>query len=341
MSDPVIAEVTRGSIVESRHEGSYAVVGADGRLLASAGDIDRPVYPRSAIKALQAMAAIENGVVDRFGFVPEEIALMCASHGGEPRHVAAALGMLAKCGLGAEDYECGTHWPSFDPAAHDLARAGLDAGPVHNNCSGKHAGMLALAMTLGADPKGYVRPDHPVQQAVAKVIGDLCDVDMTAVPRAVDGCSVPTWALPLRNLALGFSRLASGEGLNEIRRAAARRIIEAVRAHPFMVAGTGRFCTALMQFVPRAFVKTGAEGVYCACVPHAGIGIALKCDDGAGRAAEVTAAAVLAGLDVWSEAERAALAGFTHTPLYNRNQIEVGEVRALDQHAIGGPHPMA
>ncbi len=328
MSDPVIAEVTRGPIVESRHEGSYAVVGPGGALLASAGDIDRPVYPRSAIKAFQAMAALEQGVADRFGFGLEEIALMCASHGGEPRHVAAALGMLAKCGLAPENYECGTHWPSFDGASHDLARAGLDAGPVHNNCSGKHAGMLALALTLGADPKGYVRPDHPVQQAVARVLGDLCDADITAAPRAVDGCSVPTWALPLRNLALGFSRLASGEALSEPRRAAAHRIIEAVRAHPFMVAGTGRFCTALMQLVPRAFVKTGAEGVYCACVPHAGVGIALKCDDGAGRAAEVTVAAVLAGLDVWTEAEKAALKGFAHMPLYNRNQFQVGEVRA-------------
>jgi len=329
MSDPVIAEVTRGSIIESRHEGSYAVVGKGGALLASAGDIDRPVYPRSSIKAFQAMAVIENGAVDRFGFSLEEIALMCASHGGEPRHVAAALGMLAKCGLGPENYECGTHWPSFDAAAHDLARAGLDAGPVHNNCSGKHAGMLALALTLGADPRGYVRPEHPVQQAVAQVLGEVCDVDMAAVPRAVDGCSVPTWALPLRNLALGFSRLASGEGLNEARRAAAHRIFEAVRAHPFMVAGTGRFCTALMQLVPRAFVKTGAEGVYCASVPHAGLGVALKCDDGAGRAAEVAVAAVLAGLDVWTDAESAALTGLTRMPLYNRNQFQVGEVRAL------------
>ncbi len=329
MSNPVIAEVTRGAIVESRHEGAYAVVAGDGALLASAGDIDRPVYPRSAVKAFQAMAAIENGVADRFGFNLEEIALMCASHGGEPRHVAAALGMLTKCGLGPDSYECGTHWPTQEEAAHDLARAGQRPGPVHNNCSGKHAGMLALALTLDADPKGYIRPDHPVQQAVAKVMGDLCDVDMTAAPRAVDGCSVPTWALPLRNLALGFSRLASGEGLSKARKGAAHRIIEAVRAHPFMVAGTGRFCTALMELVPRAFVKTGAEGVYCAAIPHAGLGLALKCDDGAGRAAEVAIAAVLAGLDVWTESETAALTGFSRSLIYNRNQFHVGEVRAL------------
>jgi L-asparaginase II len=329
MNNPVIVEVVRGPIVESRHTGSYALTAADGPLVASAGDIDQPVYPRSAIKAFQAIAVIENGAADRFGFTPEEIALMCSSHGGEPRHVAVAASMLAKCGLGPQDYECGTHWPSREDAAHDLARSGHEPGPIHNNCSGKHAGMLALALTLGVDPCGYTGPGHAVQRAVARVLGDLCDCDIDAAPRAIDGCSVPTWAIPLRNLALGFARFSSGESLGEARRAAARRIIEAVRAHPFMVAGTERFCTMLMERVPRAFVKTGAEGVYCACVPHAGLGLAIKCDDGAGRAAEVATAAVLASLDVWTNAEQAALAHLTHQPLYNRNRFEVGEVRAI------------
>jgi L-asparaginase II len=329
MSNPVIAEVVRGPIVESRHRGAYAVMAADGSLVASAGDIEAPVYPRSAIKAFQAMAAIAAGAADRFGFVSEEIALMCSSHNGEPRHVAVAQSMLAKCGLGPESCECGAHWPMCEQATLDLARSGHEPGPIHNNCSGKHAGMLALALTLGADPRGYTTPDHPVQRAVAQVLGDLCDCDMAAAPRAIDGCSVPTWAIPLRALALGFARLASGEGLSAIRRAAACRILAAVRAHPFMVAGTGRFCTALMGKVPRAFVKTGAEGVYCACVPHAGLGLALKCDDGASRAAEAATAAVLAGLDVWSETERTALAGFTRRCQYNRNHFEVGAVRAV------------
>jgi L-asparaginase II len=329
MNNPVIAEAVRGPIVESRHEGAYAVVAADGALIASAGDIDRRVYPRSAIKAFQAMAVIENGAADRFGFTPEDIALMCSSHDGEPAHVRVAAGMLAKCGLGPESYECGTHWPGSEEAAHALARSGHEPGPIHNNCSGKHAGMLALALTLGADPHGYTRPEHPVQHAVARVLSDLCDCDMSTAPRAIDGCSVPTWAIPLSGLALGFARFASGEGLGEIRRAAARRIIEAVRAHPFMVGGTGSFCTELMRQVPRAFVKTGAEGVYCGCVPHAGLGLALKCDDGASRAAEVTTAAVLAGLDAWGEGERGALAELTRHILYNRNRFEVGEVRAV------------
>jgi L-asparaginase II len=157
----------------------------------------------------------------------------------------------------------------------------------------------------------------------------MCDVDADTLPCGIDGCSVPTWAIPLRNMALGFARLASGEGLSAERKAAAARIIAAVRAHPFMVAGTDRFCTRLMTKVPRAFVKTGAEGVFCGAVPHAGLGIALKCDDGAGRASEAGFAAVLAALDVWTPEEKAALASFSHATLKNWRKTEVGEVKAV------------
>jgi L-asparaginase II len=329
MTNPLIAEAVRGALVESRHRGAYAVVAADGAIVASAGDIDAPVYPRSAVKALQALAVIESGAADRYGFDEEEIALMCASHGGEPRHLAVAWRMLDKCGLGPERYECGAHWPLSEEAAHELARAGGRPGPIHNNCSGKHAGMLALALMLGVDPAGYIAFSHPVQRAVARVLGDVCSCDIAALPHAIDGCSVPTWAIPLRAIALGFARLASGTGLSDKRRTAARRILSAVRANPFLVAGSGRFCTALMERVPRAFVKTGAEGVFCAAVPHAGLGLALKCDDGASRAAEVATAAALARLEVWNEAERRALADLSHRTLQNWNRFDVGEVRAV------------
>jgi L-asparaginase II len=162
-----------------------------------------------------------------------------------------------------------------------------------------------------------------VQRAIARTIGTLCDIDLDSQPVGIDGCSVPTWAIPLKNLALGFARFASPDF------AGGRRIIEAVRAHPFMVAGTGDFDTLLMEAVPRAFIKTGAEGVYCGAIPHAGLGIALKCDDGASRASEVAIASVLASLDVWTAEERAALERFREHDLRNWRQIEVGEVRGL------------
>ena len=329
MIDPVLAEVTRGGTVESVHRGAWAVIGPGGKLLASAGGIDSPVFPRSAIKAFQCLPAMEAGVADEYGMSDEEIALACASHNGEEDHVRVARAALAKAHVSEDLYECGAQWPSLARALRDLVQSGGEALPVHNNCSGKHAFMLAFAMRLGADPHGYTRRDHPVQQAIEKLMGEMCDCDLSNAPCGIDGCSVPTWAIPLRNIALGFQRFASGEGLSEARAAASRRIIAAVRAHPYMVAGTRRFCTELMEAVPRAFVKVGAEGVYCCAVPHAGIGIAMKVDDGASRGAEVAVARVLADFDCWTNEEKSALEGMTRHTLTNWRGIEVGEVRAV------------
>jgi L-asparaginase II len=329
MPNPVIAEVTRGGVVESRHTGSYAVVDAAGKLVAAAGDTERGVFPRSAIKAFQCLPLIESGAADRFGLSDEELALACASHAGEAPHVRVAASMLAKVGMSETQYECGTHWPYDVSAQRDLVRHGQEPRAIHNNCSGKHAGMLALARQLGTPVESYVKIDHPVQRAVARTMSELCDIDVDAQPHGIDGCSVPTWAVPLRNLALGFARFASGATLSETRKAACRRIIEAVRAHPFMVSGTNRFCTQVMQRVPRAFVKTGAEGVFCGAVPHAGLGIALKCDDGASRASEAAMAAIMASLPVWTDAERQALKSFAETDLSNSRKIHVGDVHAV------------
>lgn len=329
MTHPILVEVTRGGMVESQHNGSYVVVDGKGRVVASAGDIEMPVFPRSAIKALQCLPVIESGAADRYGFSDEEIALICSSHNGEPRHVAAALSMLAKVGLSEAAYECGAHWPLETEALHAMIQAHEKPGQIHNNCSGKHAGMLAVAQRLGADHHGYVERGHQVQRRIAEVLSAMCDVEADTLPCGIDGCSVPTWAIPLKNLAQGFARLGSGEGVSSARQAAAARIIAAVRANPFMVAGTGRFCTKLMTKVPRAFVKTGAEGVFCGAVPHAGLGIALKCDDGAGRASEAAFAAVLAGLDMWTVEEKTALSSFAHATLKNWRKIEVGEVKAV------------
>jgi L-asparaginase II len=330
MANPVLVEVTRGGIVESRHTGAYAVSDASGGIVAAQGDIDQAVFPRSAIKAFQCLPVIESGAADAYGFSDEELALACASHNGEPAHVGIARAMLSKAGICEDDYECGAHWPQRAQSLHELVRSGGQPLPVHNNCSGKHAGMLALARHLRADSHGYSGRDHPVQRIIARTIEELCDVDCDALPCGVDGCSVPTWAIPLRKLALGFARFASGAGVSPERRRASERIIAAVRANPFMVAGTDRFCTRLMQAVPRAFVKTGAEGVFCGAVPHAGLGIALKCDDGAHRAAEVLMAAVLARLPAWTEEETETLRSFAHANLRNWRGIEVGEIRAVN-----------
>lgn len=323
MINPVIAEVTRGGIVESRHRGAYCVVDRKGHVVAAEGAIAAAIFPRSSVKAFQCLPLVESGAADRFGFTDEEIALACASHRGEPEHVRVARSMLEKARNNEADYECGAHWPSEEHAHHALVREGKDCLQVHNNCSGKHAAMLALARQLNVDSKGYVQRQHPVQQAIARAIGAICDCDLEAAACGVDGCSVPTWAIPIRNLALGFARFCAPE------HNAGQRIIAAVRAHPFMVSGTGGFDTKLMQAVPRVFVKGGAEGVHCGCIPHAGLGIAIKCDDGAGRASNVAMAAVLLSLDVWTTEEEQALRRFQQRDMQNRRNINIGAIQGV------------
>lgn len=328
--NPALVEVIRGSAVESRHRGAFAVIGPAGRVIASAGDIETPVFPRSAIKAFQALPLIESGAADALGLDDEEIALACSSHSGEEAHVRVARSILAKAGLSEDRLECGAHPPQEQEALYALIKADREPAPIHNNCSGKHAGMLALATRLGLNPSGYIDPNHPIQKAVALVLDQLCGVETAYLPVGIDGCSVPTWAIPLHNLALGFQRFASGETLSAGRRAAAQRIIAAVGSHPFMVAGTDRFCTRLMEAVPRAFVKTGAEGVFCGAIPHAGIGIALKCEDGAHRASETAMAALLASLDAWTSEEQHQLGSFAEITLKNWRKFTVGKIRAVN-----------
>jgi L-asparaginase II len=325
MSNPVLVEVLRGKLVESSHRGSVAVIDIDGRHVLALGDVARPVFPRSAIKALQALPLIECGAADRFGLQPEELALACASHSGEPEHVAAAARMLSRAGLDPSALRCGAHWPINQAAAHALARGGGTATALHNNCSGKHAGFLCTACALDADRASYVEPKHPVQRAVKAVLEALGGRAIGEDVCAVDGCSVPTWALPLEALARAFARFGSGVGLAPERAKAAARLRAACAAHPWHVAGSGRFCTEIMQrFGSRIFVKTGAEGVYCAALPEQGVGIAIKCDDGGGRAAEVAMAATLAKL---LPDDGAALEPFVRPALRNWNGISVGQLR--------------
>jgi L-asparaginase II len=330
MTNPVLVEVSRGPLIESRHRGAVAVADAGGKIVFAVGDIAAPVFPRSAVKALQALPLVESGAADRFGFGDEELALACASHSGEPGHVAVVERMLAAAGLDASALRCGTHWPMSQSAAYALART-RTASALHNNCSGKHAGFLCLACVLGADRADYWRPKHNVQREVRAAIEDVTGAVLGEDVCAVDGCSVPAWAIPLQNLAAGFAKFVTGQGLSPSRAAAAARLIRACTQKPWHVAGTGRFCTEIMQiFGTRVFVKTGAEGVYCGALPEQGLGIALKCDDGASRAAQAIMAVVIARFLPMSEAERQALSPFMRPVLRNWNGFEVGAVSVTD-----------
>jgi L-asparaginase II len=331
MNNPVLVEVLRGGLVESRHCGAVAVVDAVGASVLAIGEVAAPVFPRSAIKALQALLLVESGAANRYGFGDEELALACSSHSGEPAHVAVVERMLAKAGLDSSALACGAHWPSSQPAAYALAKTGVPSA-LHNNCSGKHAGFLCLACAVGIDHYGYWRPQHPVQGQVRGVLEDLTGTVLTPDVCAIDGCSVPTWAIPLRNLAHGFAKFGTGHELSRERATAAARLRAACAQKPWHVAGTGRFCTEIMQLLGvRAFVKTGAEGVFCGALPEQGLGIAIKCDDGAGRAAEVVMAAMIARFLPLEAGERAALARFLRPTLRNWNGFEVGALRPTEE----------
>src|ERR1700751_2653117 len=203
MANPVLVEMTRGPLVESRHRGAIAVSDAEGQTIFALGDVTAPVFPRSAVKALQALPLIEQGAADRFSLSDEELALACASHSGEAAHVAGVERMLAKAGFKPSDLRCGAHWPIAQTAAAAVARSGAPS-PLHNNCSGKHAGFLCIARALGADPADYWRPEHPVQRLVRSVLEDFTGASLEEACCAIDGCSVPTWAGPLRHLGHGF-----------------------------------------------------------------------------------------------------------------------------------------
>ena len=325
--EPVLVEVTRGDRVESSHIGSAVVVDAKGGIVFALGDVERAVYPRSAVKALLALPLVETGAADRLGLSAAEIALACSSHSGEIMHTQAAASMLRKAGRDVGCLECGTHWPMRDAAAQALAASGALPSALHNNCSGKHSGFICLACDSGTDPAGYIQPEHRTMEMVTAALAETTGAVLNARNRAVDGCSIPTYAIPLRALAMAFARFGSGIGLHADRALAAGRIRNAVAAHPLMVAGTGRFDSRLMTALgARVFSKSGAEGVFCAAIPELGLGLAVKCDDGAGRAAEVVTAALIERLlpDLGDAIDELA-----RPTLTNWNGIAVGGMRSV------------
>jgi L-asparaginase II len=327
-ANPVAVEVTRGTMVESRHRIAAAVVDADGKVVRAFGDIERPVYGRSAIKPLQALPLIESGAADRYGVAPAEIALACASHNGEPRHVELVRAWLRRIGCAVEDLECGGHMPYHDPSVEALIRAGEKPSAAYNNCSGKHTGFLCTARHMGEATKGYIRWEHPVQQRILGALEQICGLDLSKADRGIDGCGIPVIAIPLGNMAMAMARLVDCDGLPPARAAAARRIVAAMAEEPFLVAGTNRFCTEIMEAVGRKVVlKTGAEGVYTAALRELGLGIALKADDGAGRAAEVAMGQILRHLGAIAPEDAARLADVLTPPVKNRVGLETGRVR--------------
>jgi L-asparaginase II len=331
-ANPILVEQTRGTFVENRHRGAFVVSDAAGNIIASAGDIARPVFPRSAIKSIQALAIFTSGAAAQYDLSDEELALACASHHGEGVHVTGVTNFLHHLGLEATDLECGAHQPN-NPAAREALRAHeQNPSPLHNNCSGKHSGMLSVARALGVPTAGYVGREHPVQREVRRVIETVIGEPLSVDRCGTDGCSIPTWAAPLGAFARGFARMATGADLPADMADAARRIFDAATTHPLLVAGSGHFDTLAMEaFGGRLMQKGGAEGVQCGAIRDKGWGYALKIDDGNMNASVTMVAKVIAALASPDPAQSQVLAKFSRQTIRNVRNFDVGQMRPTDE----------
>lgn len=328
MDNPVLVHVTRGDYVESVHRGAISVMDSEGKELVALGDVERPVFPRSAIKPLQALYLVESGAVERFELGAPDIALSCASHSGEAVHTSGVENMLVRAGLDTRCLECGAQWPTSTNERAVIMKAGDAPAAIHNNCSGKHAGFLCAAHHLGEDTDGYIKPKHPAQRDTQAILENLygCQLDDPKL-MATDGCSIPTFAAPLKNIAIGFANFAAQKTGSVKRDNAAKKIHQACVSNPHLVAGTKRFDTDIMAaFGSSVLVKTGAEGVYAAALPSLGLGIALKCEDGGTRASEAMMAACLASI---MENRPPALERYLDLALKNRNGWNVGAIQPV------------
>lgn len=360
-SNPVLVEVRRGFIVEAIHRGAIVALEPDGKIIAELGDIDMMTSTRSAIKPFQAIPFITSGAADRFSITQRELAVVCASHNGEAFHTETVAALLARIGLDESALRCGAHPPYHDDTAKQLERQGAAFTQLHNNCSGKHTGMLATCVHLNLQTENYTAKDHPVQQQIFSLFTRLAGLDEN-IATAIDGCSAPTFGVPLCSLALTFARLVEAaadhnrvaetgspspfqvehldpqfaEAARRVMHAiAARRIVAAMTSYPEMVAGSARLDTDLMRAARGALIcKVGAEAVFCVgvlpCAKYPrGLGIAIKIDDGASRALNPAVIETLAKLGVLDEAQQAELINYHKPVVKNHRGLQVGEIRAV------------
>ena len=317
-----VVEATRGPLLETRHRVRVAICDAQGTLVARAAEVDAVVPWRSAAKPFQAMAALDEGTFSHFGWGESELALACASHSSEDRHVALARAMLERTGLDPGALACGPHRPLADSVARAMERAGIAPTPLHSNCSGKHIVMLAMALHRGWPAAGYERADHRVQRRCLAEVARWTEVVEHDIALSVDGCAAVCFGVPLRSMAAAYARL----GTSPDPRAVA--VKQAMTRRPELVAGERRLCTELMRAYPSDILaKVGASGIYCAAVPKAGLGLALKVEDGDRRAGEVALLRVLDLLGAWPEPPSRRLADFAAPVIHNTRGVVVGRMR--------------
>lgn len=328
----IIANVVRGNTVESVHTGHICIVDGEGSVVAVFGDPTTVTYVRSAAKAFQFIPCITSGAADAFGFTEEEFALAVASHSGEPRHVAIASSMLAKAGFSESDLQCGAHAPFNEAESKRMIAAGESPTQLHNNCSGKHAAMLAFAKHIDADPASYLSEENRIQKRIIKCVADFAEIPVESIAIGTDGCAAPNFALPVSAMAKSFINLIRPIKFHESIRFACSRVVDAMLAYPELIGGSERLDTMLMQAAPgRIISKVGADGVWlCGVLPcdawPTGLGIVLKVADGDDhRARPAVAVDILRKLGVLSERD---LTDISPLPVRNRRGDIVGRVEA-------------
>lgn len=330
--NPVLVEVYRGGVLESFHRGVICVVNEHNRVIYSAGDVTQVCYPRSAMKLLQVLPLLEHGGMEKFGFTAEEIAVMCGSHNAEPAHIEAVSSILAKIGLGKDALQCGPQYPSSKKDANALIRRDEKPHAIHNNCSGKHAGMLAMCVLMGWPVEDYINPTHPLQQLILEVCSDLYEYPKEKMATALDGCSAPIFSVPVINQAMAYRNLVSSRSRNTAREKACSTIIDAVSRYPFMVAGSKRYCTDLMNITaPGIIGKTGAEGIFCMSFTAQKLGVCIKIDDGKMLPQYHVAQAIVNASGLFSRDELEPLQHYLQDEIRNFNKLVTGEIRVSNE----------
>lgn len=329
--NPILVEVYRGGLLESFHRGVVCIVNQQNEIVFSVGDTEQLCYPRSAMKLLQVIPLIVNGGIEKFNFTLEEIAVMCGSHNGESEHLRVVNDILQKIGLSPDNLNCGPQYPSSKKDANELIKADVKPHHIHNNCSGKHAGMLATCVLMNWPTEDYINPNHPLQKAIKAVCALMYEFPEEQMITALDGCSAPIFSVPIKNQAIAYKNLITINHLPHAVKAACEVVVKAVSEYPFMVAGSKRYCTDLMQITaPEIIGKTGAEGIFCMTFTKQKLGVCIKIDDGKMLPQYNVAQALVNASGLFSTIDLAPLQHHLQAHITNFNKLTTGEIKVSE-----------
>ncbi len=329
--NPVLVERYRGGVLESFHRGVICIVNDRKEVIFSVGDTDQICFPRSALKFIQAIPVIESGAADHFGFTPQEIAILCGSHNGEKEHIAVVQSILNKIGLDKTSLKCGPQYPTLTEDKNALIKADIAPEDIHNNCSGKHSGFLALCVFKGYDIDSYLDSTHPIHQEILQLVSDFHDYPVEKIATGLDGCSAPIFSLPVYNQAIAYMKLVNPVMFSPARQKAINRLTDAVTAYPNMIAGKNRYCTELMAEAKGSLIgKTGADGVYSLGIKGRSYGICIKIDDGLMGPQYAIAQKVVEQLNILESESLKKLESYIEHPIINWNKLDTGTCKVAE-----------